>query len=258
MRSVVLKKNGIFIIDVDRNGKKTQRKCCQCNDILDALFLPFFIEGKVTLKSLVDILRDFDTDEILMLEKVSDAHILPYLFDVWDHPLEKKKNSDLKRIEVYGTFEIDNFDGCNDTYDIQLHWSAHGIGKPYDKKNPEANMWAIEFTPWQNMLHLPLTIRENLFYTEHTWKKLKKSHEFKVDVLGQKKKHSFGFIDRKLTNPFFKSKRTFKRQPTFTEFFQGLFDELCFFGSPATREDEKKTLTDRSAEVDEFLKKKKK
>jgi hypothetical protein len=83
------------------------------------------------------------------------------------------------------------------------------------------NVYAIEFTPWNQLGHLPLRAKKTAQWAESLWKRN-----------GKGKKREFV----KLTN------REIEWTPTLREFFCGITSELCFFGDPETQERQSNAL----------------
>lgn len=236
---------------------------------------PLTIEGKVTLLDLIKIMAKMNSDELHALSTISDANLAPYLIDFCENPDPIPDTDDfgkLTAIQVYKILELSNWDSCDDVFDMQLHASAHGIGEIWSDSMKEVNegrakledvkdcnCYAIEFTPWQKMLDVPITIKEFVNYGEVIWKRTK-PREFKIGVMGSKKKHSFGKIDREIVNrdEMRKGQKKIRTQVSLQEFFNGLFNELCFFGSPAKRKDEDDILRDRMKDVEKQIAKEKK
>ena len=237
---------------------------------------PFSIEGTVTLLDLIKILSKMNAEELHALSTIADANLAPYLIDFADSPDPIPDTDDfgkLTAIQVYKILELSNYSSCTDVFDMEMYSSAHGIGEIWAESMKEVtegrttledvkncNCYAIEFTPWQKMLDLPITIKEFVNYGEIVWKKVKPK-EWKIGVVGSKKKHSMGKIDREIVNRDEMRKGSSKKirtQLTLREFFHGLFNELCFFGSPNTRKEQSDVITDRMKDVEKQLAKEKK
>lgn len=232
---------------------------------------PINVEGKVTLLDLIRALAKMNVEELHALSLISSAHIAPYLIDFATHPEPVPDADDhgkLEAIEVYKTIELDNHSSGNDLYDISVSTSAHGKGEIWNdcmkdvaagksklEDVKECNSYAIEFTPWQKMLDLPIRIRENVYFTEMVWKECKPK-KMEIGILGSKRKFSMGMRDRDLVER--KGDRKVRGEMSLGEFFTGLFNELCFFGSPASRKVEDGVLRDRVKDVEKVLTKEKK
>lgn len=235
--------------------------------------VPIEIKGRVTLLDLIKIMSKMNADELHALSTISDANIAPYLIDFAENPdpiPDDDDGSKLDAIEVYKIVELSNWDSCGDVWTLQINTSAHGVGEIWkqaqddveagliSKKDAEkCNTYAIEFTQWQKMLHLPIRISEFVHYGEVVWKKTK-PHKMMVGVIGRKKKESLGTIDRTIDRDATDGRdKKVKAEMTLAEFFTGLFDELCFFGSPAKRSEQEDILSERIKDVEKYTKKKK-
>jgi len=183
---------------------------------------PFEIEDSVKLFDIVQLLNSFDHQTLETLELLTNSNILPHLNDVNSRVTNfnpEKDSSQLKFIEVYKSYDADNYDSCDNHYSLLVSTSAHGIGKPWDSngENELANSYAIEFSPWQELLHLPIVIKKESFnYFLHF-------------------KKNDSLSDRELIKDE-KIIAHFDSQMTLEEFFVGLFNELCFFSSPERRD----------------------
>jgi len=229
------------------------------------------VDEGVTLLHLVKAMADMNTDELHALCLLSNANLAPYLIDFCDHP-EPMEDADkfgkLTAIEVYKTIEFDNHGSGDDVFDVTISTCAHGKGEIWEDcmdqvragtkkldEVKECNSYAIEFTPWQKMLDIPIKIRPLIYHTEMVWKPCKPK-EWKIGVLGSKKKHSMGKITREIVER--KSDKKVKGPMSLGEFFTGLFNELAFFGTPNSRKEQHDIINDRVEDVEKQLEKEKK
>lgn len=229
------------------------------------------VDKDVTLLNLVEAMADMNADELHALCLISNANLAPYLIDFATHPdpiPDEDKFGKLHAIEVYKTIEFDNHDKGDDVFDVSISTCAHGKGEVWEdcmkdvaagkttlEKVKDCNSYAIEFTPWQKMLDLPITIRPLIYYTEMVWKPCKPK-EWKIGVLGSKKKHSMGKINREVVER--KSDKKIKGPMSLGEFFTGLFNELAFFGTPNDRGVQKNIIDDRVKDVEKIIAEEKK
>lgn len=233
---------------------------------------PFAIDENVTLEDLIKILFAMNRHDLHALSVMSDANIFEYMDDYSKNPDPIPDNDTygkLTAIEVYKALEFDNFRTGGDVFDMNSYTSAHGIGEIWSQTMSEVNngnikledamdcnTYAIEFIPWQKMLHLPITIQKYFYITETVWKKVKPK-KLEIDVVGSKNKFSFGWSDKEFVDKKRLKEKKITTRLTMQEFFNGLFNEICFFGSPVKREEESNTLKERMDEVDKVLKKNK-
>lgn len=224
----------------------------------------FEIEEGVLFKDLVDLLLSLSDEEIHILSSLADANLKNYIDDVRENPdpITPSDTRNTEYIEVYRSFEIDNYDTLDDTYKIGSDYTcAHGVGKPWDDEHsmtlpPEerGNVYAIEFVPWQELFHMPVKIRKEIYYRETEWVKTE-PRDMEFGVLGSDRKVSLGITDRAPKN-FITRKVT--GHMTMGQFFHGLFNELCFFSSPVSRQEQSDVLSERIEEVEEILAEEKK
>lgn len=234
---------------------------------------PFEVDSDVTLLDLVKVLLVLlANDRITDVEKLANSHIVPYLDDYLQHPMPVADDDGqpLEAIEVYRCLELSNYESGEDVYDVNSYTCAHGVGaihpdvlesvklgKMTAEEAKNCNTYAIEFTPWQKMLHLPIRIRELTYFSESVWKKCPPK-EMSFGVLGSKRKVKFGKTEREPVDMKKGMDRKIRWQMNLREFLVGLFNELSFFGSPARRDDKSNELTVTMNDVEKRLKKKKK
>jgi hypothetical protein len=109
------------------------------------------------------------------------------------------------------------------------------------------NSYAIEFTPWAYLLNLPLTMKETVAVSRHRWKKQKpKRMGFKRK--GSKKfERGLSWVSDKTTDKY--ENEDVRVTYELSEFLYGLFNELCFFWSPVSRDKKEKELLGRYEKV---------
>jgi hypothetical protein len=260
MDKVILKKDGLWTSEWDGKKKKNiVRKLDTTTHLfLEAWHTRIELKGKVTLRDLAKYLKSMDPLVLDLVAKLCHANLQEYLTD--DLLVPKKdpdRQSKLTAIQVYKYYELSNYSDIK-KFDMQDHTvSAHGIGEewplsPGEKppktkeekaKRAKCNSYAIEFTPWCYMLHLPLTMKETVALCRHRWKKQKPKR------MGFKKKGSTEF-ERGLSWVSDRTTDKYENEDvgatyTLGEFLYGLFNELCFFWSPSRREEQEKVLMDR-------------
>lgn len=231
------------------------------------------VDKGVTLLDLIKFLATMNSEELHALSTIANANLAQYLIEFCKNPDPIPDNDDgqpLKAIEVYRTMELSNYTDGNDVYDLNDYTCAHGIGEIWEdcmkdvragktklKDVEHCNAYAIEFTPWQKMLHLPIQIREFVYYSETEWKKCK-SRPWMINVMGKKKKYKMGSFNREIVKKDRMPEKKIRASMGLGQFFTGLFNELCFFGSPDDRNAQSGILKDRVKEVEKFVDKEKK
>lgn len=253
---------------VIRKGKIIARLVDRDLEIRDVEYTPgssdgsFFLRNShvnitiedTTLFDLVKQLTWMNDSEIDALEVLSDANIKPFIDNLKENVVKSCETS-LKGIEVYKQVELDNYETCDDVYKLTTYTSAHGIGDRWDGVDENVkgcNTYAIEFTPWQDMFNLPITIAKECVIERHTWKVREQPENFILEGTDG------SFIDfgpmKKTCVLDTKDPQMITYDMTMREFFHGLFDELCFFGSPQTRSDKQDELVQTMKDVDEQMK----
>jgi hypothetical protein len=136
---------------------------------------------------------------------------------------------DLDYLEVYNTAELEGFDGDRFHPPYAICRGFHGWGaweRPDDLPDDDGDDWpteggfAIEFTPVNELVHLPL----------------------RYDP-------AVRFDRERYSEPLFETKVTI----TFGEFVHAVLWEIGFFGSPGDRNEQRAGLQATMAEVDEAM-----
>lgn len=245
MDKVILKKDGFWTSEWDGKKKKNvvQKLDTTTHLFLEAWHTSLEIKGKVTLRDLATYLKSMDPLVLDLVAKLCHANLDGYLADDLLVPKrDPDRHSKLTAIEVYKYYELSNYSDIK-KFDMQDHTvSAHGIGTKWEQG--EGNSYAIEFTPWCYMLNLPLTVKATVSLSRHRWKKQKPKR------MGFKKKGSkkfdFSWVSDRTTDKH--ENEDVGATYTLGEFLYGLFNELCFFWSPARRDEKEKELMDRYEE----------
>lgn len=254
---VILRKDGLWVEEWDRSKKRShifRLPEIPSDAILMAWNDGLEIQGTVRLRDVVKyLMQPLNHTMTRMISRLTGANLSEYFAALKKDDLEnvskkehKVDDAKLVAIEVYKYFELSNAD---DVKRWDFDWkglSAHGISAPDKEGN---HVWAIEFTPWEELMHLPLRLR-----TEASIEKI---------TYAKQAPRRVGFVKKgsKTISPgtgWIQDKRIVKRESfpvevsyTLGEFFTGLFDELCFFWTPVKRQEEQEELLRRSNEVDE-------
>jgi len=274
---IVLKREGIFgeswskrvedyVISGIRAGGRKEGEFLWQNRNVDLK-----VEGDVTLLDLIKILAKMNVEELHALSQLANANLAPYLIDFANNPTpipDTDKFGKLTHIEVYKTVEFDNHESGDNLYDFTVSTSAHGIGEVWEDVMKEVtsgttkledakacNSYAIEFTPWQQMLDIPIRIRPETYYTEMIWKKCK-PRALEFGIIGSKRKVKMGMMERDLVER--KNDKKVRSTMTLAEFFTGLFNELCYFGAPTSRDSQMNVIKGRMNNVEKLRTKGKK
>lgn len=230
------------------------------------------VDKDVTLLDFIKTMAKMNADELHALSVISNCNLAPHLIDFAENP-DPQKDDDgmpIQFIEVYRCMEYSNYDLANDVYDLNDYTCAHGIGEIWKDSMKEVeegraklkdvehcNAYAIEFTPWQKMLSAKIRIREFVYHSESTWKKIKPK-PWMIGVVGSKKKHKMGMMTRDLVKKDRVPERKIRASMNLSQFFTGLFNELCFFSSPSHRDGQMGVIKGRMKDVEKQLKKEKK
>jgi hypothetical protein len=251
---VILTKDGFYTEEWDRDkGDYTREKLPLDNHLFfSAWNTTFQIEGPVTLKDFVEILKQMDPLILQFVGFVTGANIEAYLEEDLTPIPDDDDRSELQFIEVYKYYESDNYN--IDHWTMESHVSAHGIGGPWADAYPgdetpvekRGNQYAIEFTPWNKMMHLPIKLKETVNFTTTTYKKREKPRKTGFfDKQG--KMHGEGWTSD-VEHVGWDNKEVVVTY-TLGEFFDGLLDELCFFWTPDVRSEKEQDLKEASEEA---------
>lgn len=222
-------------------------------DLLTSWKEPLEIQKDVTCMDFFMLLADMDEALLTVIEMLCNSNIKPYLrkaFDPLPDGWKDDEESKLDRVEIYKNLEVDNGIDLN-VFSTEGDWpSAHGVGMPWnddgspfsaeEKIKNGMNVWAIEFTPWNELAHLKLTIRPKMWFSYTVWKP------------GERRKLISNIDDGEEWNYFDKDidkEKSFQHEINYTvsvgEFFDGFCNELCFFSSPADRDAKREDLKSR-------------
>lgn len=254
MDRIILKKDGLWTSEWDGDKKKhvIERLNTDTHLFFCAWNRPLEIKGTVRLKDLIAYLKTMEPLVLDIIGRMVGANFPDYLKEDLTPVRDPDRKTKLKFIEIFKYYELANHD--IDTWDFQDHAvSAHGIGAHWEEGcedvplEKRGNSYAIEFTPWKYLMNLPLRFKETTQITTATYKRQKPKR------MGFKRKGSKKF-ERGLSWVSDRKIDSWKHQDvkvtyTVAEFFQGLFDELCFFGTPSTRDEHEKELISRYEKV---------
>jgi hypothetical protein len=257
MDKIILKKDGLWVSEWDGDKKKhvVSRLLTDNQLFFCAWNRPLEIKGTVRLKDLIAYLQTLEPLMLDIIGRIVGANFDDYLKQDLTPARDPDRKSKLKCIEIFKYYELSNQHDI-DNWDFQdCAVSAHGIGAPWEEGcedvplEKRGNSYAIEFTAWKYLMNLPLRLKESTQITTATWKRQKPKR------MGFKRKGSKKF-ERGLSWVSDKTVDNYKQQVvkvsyTLGEFFQGLFDELCFFEAPDVRDAREKEIIGRYEKVKE-------
>lgn len=256
MDNIILTKDGLWtdewVFDkVKDEGDYVRTKLILDNHLFFAAWNgPLTIEGEVTLTDLVKLLKSMHPLVLQFIGVVCGANLEVYLNQDLTPVPDDDDGSKLKYIEVYKFYETCNYDGK--TWEMSESVSAHGIGAPWEeafegqyKDTPvedRGRAYALEFTHWSKLMNLPIRLLNPSSLSTTTYKKLdkpKKTGFFDKDgnIRGEGWTRDTEYVGTE----------TKEMEVTYTlgDFFNGLFNELCFFWTPDKREEKEAEIKDR-------------
>jgi hypothetical protein len=226
------------------------------------------IEEGVTCNDFFKVLADMDEGLLTMVELLTNSNIKPHVRKAFNPlPPDYVDDSELTAVEIYKVMEINNhgLDEILEPYLDDDYACAHGIGKPWthgfendpmtdeEKIAKGCNTYAIEFTPWNQLAHLPLVFKKKIWFSEVVWRKSGKKRKLISNGPDEGWNVSDMEIDRE---------KGFQREvlwnPRVREFFNGFTNELCFFGSPDDQEEQSAILKGRMEDVEKMIEDEKK
>lgn len=206
--------------------------------------LPFSIEKEVTFGDLLRLLKTADESLITFIEMATDCNLKPFLKD--ERPSreipEGMEHEKLIAVEVARTYELSNYD--LGTHVMQVQDYCSGIGK--DPDGQEIN-YAIEFTPWIDLVDLPLRISNKSRLHKVEWEKVE-PHPIGKTMDG---KDVPWMSDRGVKNT--ENVDILTEDMRLGDFFCALLNELCFFGSPQRAEQKSSELEEAMKDVEEII-----
>lgn len=218
MHDIVLKKSGFWVGDVLLSDEL---------DILNAWNCQFLLED-ITFGDVLDYLRSLNNYSLEVISKLVNANISAYLCDVVN---PDGIETEIESIEVKKYFEISDYYG---PLDIQTEICACGLG------NNET--YGLEFTSWDKLKHIPVKLGNPCNMVTYHWEKCEPRGVCKNSKTGE-----FLFeTDRELVTTV---KSEVNVTYTVGEFLIGLFNDLCFFGTPEEAQDQFDTIVSRIDEI---------
>lgn len=263
MTSVILKRDGFYKVKSVKNNETDEWE--QVEKLVDtkgesspsffALWnKPLTIADGVLTGDLFRILHQMDPAALTMVELLTDSNWKDSLKEAFD-PVEKVDKDPLFFVEVYKHMEVGNLHDLR-KFELDSEYTcAHGIGKPWEGEGmadvpveERGTVYAIEFTPWNELRNVPLRIKEKMYFG------------YTVYEQGERRKmvsnggdEDWNFFDKDRNKE--KSKdMELGYTMTLGEFLGGLANEICFFGGPDDRKEEKQKLTGIMESVEESLK----
>jgi hypothetical protein len=252
--SVILRSDGFYSSEWNPDLKSLEEDLFDLTSVELPLLThwndDFEIDGTVLLADLVRLLRMMSAPLRKAIGKICNANIDAYIAPEETMALTPENEDDhLAFIEVYRVIDIDvEPDGKPK---MRSGNSAHGIlkvpgvdpvGCPYDSV-------AIEFTPWSQLISVPLRFRvktriTKTFFRLQTEVRLQTEEDKKVsDFLSEIGAWSVEKWEEDEVEVSF----------SLGEFLTGIFDELCWFSSPSRRERERDKLMELHDELHERI-----
>lgn len=171
------------------------------------------IEGTVTLADLIKIIS---TDELVFLEMLTQCSISEFIREMDDSTEEDYELASIEVGKYYEANEYDDFSSINEVVRCSGRYKEPRVSE-HDPNHVD-ELCAIEFCHWNALKNLPLTLDLSATLT--------------IDM-------------------DYKKAKTYEASITVSDFFNGLFDEICFFGSPSRRDDEVEELQRRMKEIED-------
>lgn len=198
MNDIKLDKNGFFI----SKRKDAEESFTDVRIDFDVGFFQYWrssieIVGIVTLADLVKIIN---TDGLISLERLTQCSISPFIKEISE---EISDDIDLECIEIRKHYEASDYGSFSEIHGVVQCSGKFKVPLVNEHCPGHVNEYcAIEFCHWGSLKNLPIIInpKAELFIED-----FKKQGEYGVTL-------------------------------TAADFFNGLFDELCFFGSPTYRD----------------------
>lgn len=242
-RNVVLMRDGFYGERYDESKKEiASEKIKDTKELIIANWeSDFEIRGLVTFQNFVEFLESMRADDLTLLSIMTNSNIDRFVDDFRKNRESIVEDDSLTHIEIYRSLELSNYEMKKDEFNITDYTSATGIGKAWGDV-PECNSYALEWTPWQKLLHLPLVLRKHVSFSEELWVKTSKKTKFaNTDYT----------VDSKIDQIV---RKKVVAKYSLREFMLGIFNELCFFKSPEHRDSENEQMKSMADEVEEELK----
>lgn len=242
--SCVLRSDGLYEKEWDGHRKEYDVQKLPPDRLMTCWNESLEIDKGVRLGDLLDLLIHLPQPSYDLLCQMTRRSIARFIaYDLSSLPTADSEQ-DLSFIEMYKYVETSDHDEKLPHPTIQVCTGIHGVYKTPQKREfdeGEDATCAIEFTPWNQLVDVPLRVRKEVSMSSTTWKTVPEHNVFaNSDLL-----KSHRDIDEM-------EEWTCLDQdgPTLGEFVCALVDELCFFASPEDRDGSKEELMDLKAEVE--------
>lgn len=228
--TILFKKSGFYVVDGKDNAEPLEPDLGTLSHLRDDFEID--ADDPPVLQDFVTWLRSLGED-LLFIEMYTGACIRPYLEALGAPVLDD--DEPLTSIAVSTQVEIDDYSGSlQGDFEFSHGNSCSGLTSGGERQ-------AIEFTAWEKLLGVKLTLDPHVCVTEITWTPGDGTKPGIVDgrwVSGGRVPTSTSRIYR---NPGL----------TFGDWLQAILGEICWFPDPVTRDREFEVLVDRVKEVKE-------
>lgn len=244
MDKIIIEKGGIFYEEWNSAVREivVGKIDHTCPEIFSCWTRPVEIRDGFLFGDLIKILKEMDDGTMTLFEMLTNSNVSMFLVQDLTQIEPEDDGITLTHIEAFKYVEMEDRPNRK-THDVRV--GAHGIGNKWEQGDGDS--YAIEFTDWREMLHLPIKI--NNVGNLQTRKYVKRAKPKKMGFFDQD-----GKLDGELWDLGDEEIESFENVKvevgfTFGELFEALFDELCFFSSPVQRQEKKEDLVDRCEEA---------
>lgn len=220
--SVIFKKSGFYTVSPDQKLESLEPDLGIVTHFRDDLEIS--TEDPPTLGDLVTWFRTLGED-LLFIEMYTGTDVRPYL-NALGSPMTDSETEPLKSISVGTHVEIDDYNGSlQGDHEFGLSHRCSGITAGGEHQ-------AIEFTAWEKMLSVPLTLDTQVYEQKTSWTPGDGS---RARIEGNRW-HSAGRVPTSVSTVYRSS------GVTLGDWLQAVLSEICWFPDPVTRDREFETL----------------
>lgn len=210
--------------------------------------VPLVIAPDVTFGDFAAWLRVIPSKLLKQLEQLTDTNVRPFLGD--DPSSVETVAPDVQAVEIYSYVELDNYTEPAQPFEFKYVIGCHGAAAVSGVADEEPIPYALEFTPWGALEHLPLRLNYIAVLCRSTWRAIPPEPNLIAvyhadgsstyeDVFGPKTRESEAMTTENVNVGYY----------TLGAVFTALLHELCFFGSPAVRDAKLEELQERTASI---------
>lgn len=163
MNNIIIKKDGLYTSVYNDNLKTSELNKID-NPIAYYLNHNVEIDDNVTVKDLMNLLMEYESDVDLLFMGYSRGFKIRQFFSEMQKPLsESEFVNEIDYLEIY--WSTDYYKFKNEAPELSIFPSMHGIGK--EKSDEGIQYYGISLTPLNELKNLNIKLNDSLIIEEH-------------------------------------------------------------------------------------------